>query len=167
MDDQASYHDPDSPEVQEVFEFFSTQRIFVPQAGYQLNAGREPVPVASLAMARRLIGGKKHKAAIARESTRLYRLSNQLEYQLTLATSAAFKARGSFYRPYLPQELLDDILMISQISGDAALIAEHRVLEGKADTFFERQFALYRAGWLPCGWEGEYPEGRFKAFRPT
>ena len=167
MEDQVDFQDPSSTVVREVFAFFSTQRIFVPQAGHAADAGRSPAPVTSLAMARRLIGGKAHKAIIARESTRLTRLRSQLEYPVTLALSAAIKSHGSFYRPYLPQELLDDVLMISQIGGDAMLIAEHRILEGTADTFFERQFTLYRAGWLPCGWEGEYPEGRFKAFRPA
>lgn len=166
MSEQQVLTDPNAPAVIEVFDFFATGRIHHGSEKSPLAQEHLPLPVATYEQARRSIEGKTYKAVIAAEFGRLCRLHDTLPFELKKPMTRGLLARGEFYRPYLTQELIDDPLMLSQISGDAAYIAFHRMLEGAADTFFERQFALYRAGWLPCGWEGVYPDGRFKAYRP-
>jgi len=55
-------------------------------------------------------------------------------------------------------ELLDDVV------ADLFNCAFSRAFHGPGDGFFERLFAVYRAGGWPCGWDGDYPLGRVVAY---
>lgn len=59
------------------------------------------------------------------------------------------------------RELLDDIV------SDLYNCAYNRVVNGTADGFFERMFSIYLFGAWPCGWSGDYPEGKFVAYVPS
>ena len=52
------------------------------------------------------------------------------------------------------KELIDDV------AGDLGNCAYARALFGKENEFYERLFSIYKAGCWPCGWEGDYPDGR-------
>ena len=167
MPEMSILSDPNAPAVLDIYNFFSSGRIYAPHLGFTLAQSLDPCPVKSFAQARRLIGGRSYKKVISIEEGRLYGIENQLSYPTTKHINDERISHGSFYCPYLSREIIEDTVLISQIGGAAGFILLHRILEGTADTFFERLFALYRAGWLPCGWEGDYPEGRFKAYRPS
>jgi len=65
----------------------------------------------------------------------------------------------------LPKELhetLDDVM------ADLSNVARARAFFGATDAFFERLFALYRAGGWPCGWrDGPPPAGTPIVFVPS
>ncbi|PFI73957.1 hypothetical protein COK13_29330 [Bacillus cereus] len=46
------------------------------------------------------------------------------------------------------------------------MCALNRLVNGKVDNFYERIFEVYKLGVWPCGWEGEYPEGRIIVYSP-
>ena len=50
--------------------------------------------------------------------------------------------------------------VFEEIIGDLHMCALNRLVNGKVDNFYERIFDIYKLGGWPCGWEGEYPEGR-------
>lgn len=58
------------------------------------------------------------------------------------------------------RELVDDII------GDLRNCAFNRAINGLADLFFEQMFSIYRAGGWPCGWQGDYPSGKFLTYFP-
>ncbi|HAG44068.1 MAG TPA: hypothetical protein DCL31_12985, partial [Clostridium sp.] len=39
-----------------------------------------------------------------------------------------------------------------------------RAIIGKENSFFEKKFAVYLSGGWPCGWEGNFPNGKMKVF---
>lgn len=52
-----------------------------------------------------------------------------------------------------------------EIRADFAYVAVSRALTGGAGLrFFELVFAAYRAGGWPCGWRGDYPDGKLIVF---
>ncbi|KHD35381.1 hypothetical protein NL50_13810 [Clostridium acetobutylicum] len=44
--------------------------------------------------------------------------------------------------------------------------AVNRSVNGRAINFYEKMFKIYQTGGFPCGWDGEYPEGRIVAYYP-
>jgi hypothetical protein len=53
------------------------------------------------------------------------------------------------------------------IAADLQHCAMNRALHGLVpDSFWERVWEIYRQGAWPCGWEGEYPQGRIVIFQP-
>jgi hypothetical protein len=44
--------------------------------------------------------------------------------------------------------------------------AESRQLLGRQSVFYELLFRIVKSGGYPCGWEGNYPEGRLIAYYP-
>jgi len=59
------------------------------------------------------------------------------------------------------RDLLDDIV------ADLFNSACNRALHGSDDHFFEHVFSIYRFGGWPCGWQGDYPDGRFLTYFPS
>lgn len=54
-----------------------------------------------------------------------------------------------------------------EIVADLNNCAISRAVNGKDETnFFEKLFEIYKAGGLPCGWQGEYPDGKIVAYLP-
>ncbi|KAF1678016.1 hypothetical protein [Bacillus sp. SKDU12] len=49
------------------------------------------------------------------------------------------------------------------IVADLNNCAINRSINGNTDNFFEKIFKIYRAGYFPCGWNGDYPHGTFIA----
>jgi hypothetical protein len=67
-----------------------------------------------------------------------------------------------------PEEfLLDYIDIFEEVSGDLHQCALNRLVNGKADNFFERVFQVYKQGGWPCGWDGKYPGGRMIIYMPS
>ncbi|MEP6859861.1 MAG: hypothetical protein ABJE66_04525 [Deltaproteobacteria bacterium] len=67
--------------------------------------------------------------------------------------------RGKLPSSY--SELLDDI------AADLQHCAMNRGLYGLVpNSFWERIWRVYAAGAWPCGWAGEYPEGRIVIYQP-
>ena len=48
--------------------------------------------------------------------------------------------------------------LVDDASGDLINVARAR-LTGEPSPFFEELYEAYRAGGVPCGWDGEYPAG--------
>lgn len=42
-----------------------------------------------------------------------------------------------------------------------------RAILGKSNHFFEKIFEIYLSGGWPCGWEGNFPNGKIKVFYPN
>jgi hypothetical protein len=57
-------------------------------------------------------------------------------------------------------DLLDDVV------ADLYNVAKARAVLSTRHDFFELVFAVYLAGAWPCGWRGDYPDGRVVAFIP-
>ena len=41
-----------------------------------------------------------------------------------------------------------------------------RAIYGQNDSLFEKLYNVYKSGGWPCGWEGNFPEGKLIAFYP-
>ncbi|MGH1287384.1 cytoplasmic protein [Bacillus toyonensis] len=61
---------------------------------------------------------------------------------------------------------IDHINIIEEVERDLEMCALNRLVNGKVDNFYERIFAMYKLGGWPCGWKGEYPEGRMIVYSP-
>lgn len=81
-------------------------------------------------------------------SERIYKLSEPFLKQL------------KFKIPAVYQEVIEDIL------GDMCCILENRLINGLTDNLFEQMFQVYKRGGWPCGWKGNYPEGKMIVFSP-
>lgn len=57
-------------------------------------------------------------------------------------------------------ELLDDV------AGDLFNSAYARAVFGKTDGLFEKMYQAYKAGYWPCGWDGDYPKGLLILYNP-
>lgn len=66
--------------------------------------------------------------------------------------------RIGFSEPYRQADLVDDLL------GDMNMLLTYRLVGAEASTLFEEMIRAYRLGYWPCGWQGEYPEGRMAVF---
>ena len=53
----------------------------------------------------------------------------------------------------------------NDVVADLNNCAISRVINGKSNSFFENLFEIYQFGAIPCGWEGNYPEGRIVAYK--
>ncbi|MFJ9288757.1 hypothetical protein [Bacillus halotolerans] len=52
-----------------------------------------------------------------------------------------------------------------EIVADLNNCAINRAINGKIDNFFEKLFKIYKAGYFPCGWDRNYPNGNFIALK--
>ncbi|MEC2060862.1 MULTISPECIES: hypothetical protein [Bacillus] len=52
-----------------------------------------------------------------------------------------------------------------EIVADLNNCAINRAVNGITDNFFEKLFKIYKAGYFPCGWDGDYPNGNFIALK--
>jgi hypothetical protein len=57
-------------------------------------------------------------------------------------------------------ETVDDVL------GDLINVASSRAVFSAGDRLFDKVWEAYRAGGWPCGWIGDYPEGRLVVYQP-
>ena len=53
----------------------------------------------------------------------------------------------------------------NDVVADLNNCAISRAINGKSNSFFENLFEIYQFGAIPCGWEGNYPEGRIVAYK--
>ncbi|NLS89343.1 hypothetical protein EYI23_15490 [Bacillus subtilis] len=51
------------------------------------------------------------------------------------------------------------------IVADLNNCAINRAINGNTNNFFEKVFEIYKAGYFPCGWNGDYPNGTFVVFK--
>ncbi|MDZ5671411.1 hypothetical protein [Bacillus stercoris] len=51
------------------------------------------------------------------------------------------------------------------IVADLNNCAINRAINGNTNNFFEKVFDIYKAGYFPCGWNGDYPNGTFVVFK--
>lgn len=102
---------------------------------------------------------------IARVFKRGYEISGFVEYE-----EQSFTFYDVVYDTVLPQlgEKYKDA--INDVASDLYNSALDTAVNGNLGVFFGRLFEIYRVGCWPCGWSGQYPEGRgqgdFLAFLP-
>ncbi|UAC48872.1 hypothetical protein K6959_02825 [Bacillus aquiflavi] len=53
----------------------------------------------------------------------------------------------------------------NEVVADLNNCAINRAINGRSSSFFEDLFEVYQIGAIPCGWEGDYPEGRIVAYK--
>jgi hypothetical protein len=80
-------------------------------------------------------------------------LSN-LVLQLTDTYREAFPKR--YKKRYLDQD----------IPGVLVNIVHCRIVMGKDNKFYETLFKVFQSGGYPCGWQGNYPQGKLIAYYP-
>ncbi|MGR3207408.1 hypothetical protein ACSYGW_13760 [Bacillus glycinifermentans] len=51
------------------------------------------------------------------------------------------------------------------VVADLHNCAINRAINGKTNSFFEKIFEIYQFGAFPCGWSGDYPEGKIVAYK--
>lgn len=84
------------------------------------------------------------------------KVRDDLAKQLQVLTMAVKRRLNEEHR-----DLLDDVV------GDLFNCAFNRAINGTADLLFERMFSIYRVGGWPCGWQGDYPDGKVLAYFPS
>jgi hypothetical protein len=57
--------------------------------------------------------------------------------------------------------------IFDDVTADLCNCLESRAIQGNAPGFFEILFEVYRQGLWPCGWEGNFPDGRPIAYVPA
>ncbi|MBE2978194.1 hypothetical protein [Priestia megaterium] len=65
----------------------------------------------------------------------------------------------------LRESLEDYDDFFEDIVADLNNCAISRAVNGTNNKFFESIFKLYRSGYLPCGWHGDYPKGNIIAYK--
>ncbi|MGD6793099.1 cytoplasmic protein [Metabacillus indicus] len=66
-----------------------------------------------------------------------------------------------------PEDIVSKYIDIfEEITGDLHVCALNRLVNGKTNNLYEKIFEAYKLGGWPCGWEGEYPQGRMIVFSP-
>lgn len=63
-----------------------------------------------------------------------------------------------------PQEMID-AGVASEVESDFLLIAKSLTIPSSSSSFFEMLLNFYRAGYWPCGWQGEYPKGHILVYK--
>ncbi|KEZ53660.1 hypothetical protein [Metabacillus indicus] len=56
-------------------------------------------------------------------------------------------------------------MFYNDVVADLTNCAINRAINGKRSSFFEELFEIYQLGAFPCGWNGDYPEGKIIAFK--
>ncbi|MCA1202306.1 hypothetical protein [Priestia flexa] len=56
-------------------------------------------------------------------------------------------------------------MFYNDVVADLTNCAINRAINGKNSSFFEKMFKIYQIGAFPCGWSGDYPEGKIVAFK--
>jgi hypothetical protein len=70
-------------------------------------------------------------------------------------------AVGRLVQRRLPKEYRE---VTGEVCNDMYNCFIKRAIRGRKPDLFEDIFDAYRAGYWPCGWEGEYPSGRLVVF---
>ena len=53
----------------------------------------------------------------------------------------------------------------NEVVADLNNCAINRAINGEISNFFEDLFEVYQSGAIPCGWKGNYPEGKIVAYK--
>ncbi|MBC6972251.1 cytoplasmic protein [Bacillus sp. Xin] len=61
---------------------------------------------------------------------------------------------------------INHINIIEEVERDLEMCALNRLLNGKTNNFYELIFEIYKFGGWPCGWKGEYPQGKMIVYLP-
>jgi len=81
--------------------------------------------------------------------------------------NAALRQAGEAIRQCIKDHLPEEYMQaLNDIDGDMSCCARSRAMVGKQNHFFEKIFQIYQNGAWPCGWEGNYPEGKLIVFQP-
>jgi hypothetical protein len=56
---------------------------------------------------------------------------------------------------------------INDVCADLGNCIQCRGVYGKNDSLFEKMYSAYKSGGWPCGWNGNYPEGKLIVFYPN
>ena len=91
-----------------------------------------------------------------------YQIDGFKEYRDNL--SGLLKTFTMYLKRQLPEDFSD---VLDDAIGDLYNCAFNRCVNGAASSFFESVFEAYKSGCWPCGWDGDYPTGRMRVFRPT
>lgn len=90
------------------------------------------------------------------ESPELIDIKETLYYEQGAFSRLVFNSLSEDYK-----EMEEDIAI------DLWNCINARVVQGETNVFFEKLFEIYKCGGWPCGWEGDYPEGRIAAYFPN
>lgn len=56
--------------------------------------------------------------------------------------------------------------ILDEVDSDMRGILVNRAINGLTDNLFEKIFQFYKDGGWPCGWKGDYPQGKMIVFSP-
>ncbi|MEY9867203.1 hypothetical protein ABIE66_002582 [Peribacillus sp. B2I2] len=56
-------------------------------------------------------------------------------------------------------------IFYNDVVADLTNCAINRAINGKNSSFFEELFDIYEFGAFPCGWNGDYPDGKIVAYK--
>lgn len=75
-----------------------------------------------------------------------------------------FSDNYNYYQEFIS---IDHINILEEVERDLEMCALNRLVNGKVDNFYEKVFKVYKMGGWPCGWKGEYPEGKMIVYLPN
>ncbi|MBV7319021.1 hypothetical protein [Bacillus halotolerans] len=56
-------------------------------------------------------------------------------------------------------------IFFEDVVADLNNCAINRAVNGNTHNFFKKLFEIYKAGYFPCGWYGDYPNGSYIALK--
>lgn len=95
----------------------------------------------------------------------IYKYNNYREISKAIFNSKICNIRDiypKFNNRYLEQ--LEEIR--NEMEADLSFCLTSRLIMGKNNYFFEKIFKAYLTGGWPCGWEGDFPEGKLIVYYP-
>ena len=96
---------------------------------------------------------------ISEVRSEVYKKDNYKEYNDELRR-IGFKNLNSILTDKIYEQVWDDVY------SDLINCARTRAIMGDKNIFFEKILEVYKAGGWPCGWEGNFPEGKLIAYFP-
>jgi len=78
--------------------------------------------------------------------------------------SEIFESSDNYNEDFIPFDYWD---ISEEIESDLYKSALNRFINGDKMNFYERIFRCYQSGGWPCGWEGNYPNGKLIVYVPS
>ena len=75
-----------------------------------------------------------------------------------------FSDNYNYYQEFIS---IDHINILEEVERDLEMCALNQLVNGKLDNFYEKVFEVYKMGGWPCGWKGEYMEGKMIVYLPN
>lgn len=78
--------------------------------------------------------------------------------------SEIFESSDNYSEDFIPFDYLE---ILEEVESDLYKCALNRFINGDKMNFYEKIFRCYQSGGWPCGWEGNYPNGKLIVYVPT